>query len=560
MLNRKRRSRTLVIEALEQRELLDASAELVVDLDAVPVSMSNSPISVVTEADNATYATVGQVDDSGYRSSSLWRIDGDVPRQIAEHVYSVGDFVEDQLYFISRQELWKTDGTEEGTTRVVGMQEGGGFGNLTALDERLFYTERDELWVTDGTESGTTMVADVDPVRGLCLVPGTRCIERARNAPDIRGLREFNGSLFFTVPRGGATELWSSDGTEVGTEIIATMPGTAHAREFKGELIFTVQRGDQSELWISDGTTDGTMAVATIPGEVRVLAASARQVFLKSEHLGLWRTDGTHEGTYQLSIVPVHQTSTVVGERLFYLASLESVGQELWVSDGTVEGTHLVKEIVPGRIGCGIASMIAVDFALYFSAFDAEGNPGLWKSDGTEQGTVLVKSGSLMPYLAVGETLILVGSEPETGRELWKSDGTAEETVLVLDLHAGRRNSIPERAWEAVVHRGMLYFTAYGRRAEGLDLWRIPLDSLQGTSSVAPQAGDANGDGRFDQLDVVTLLQAGKYNTSDAATFEQGDFNGDGLFNQLDIVAALQTANYLQGPYTAETERENHEV
>ena len=33
------------------------------------------------------------------------------------------------------------------------------------------------------------------------------------------------------------------------------------------------------------------------------------------------------------------------------------------------------------------------------------------------------------------------------------------------------------------------------------------------------------------------------------ATFEQGDWNGDGVFDQLDIVAALQTGNYLQGPY-----------
>ncbi len=31
----------------------------------------------------------------------------------------------------------------------------------------------------------------------------------------------------------------------------------------------------------------------------------------------------------------------------------------------------------------------------------------------------------------------------------------------------------------------------------------------------------------------------------------EGDWNGDGLFNQLDIIAALQTGNYLQGPYAS---------
>jgi ELWxxDGT repeat protein len=36
------------------------------------------------------------------------------------------EFVEDELYFVSGKDLWRTDGTEEGTARVVGMQEGGG--------------------------------------------------------------------------------------------------------------------------------------------------------------------------------------------------------------------------------------------------------------------------------------------------------------------------------------------------------------------------------------------------------------------------------------------------
>ncbi len=35
------------------------------------------------------------------------------------------------------------------------------------------------------------------------------------------------------------------------------------------------------------------------------------------------------------------------------------------------------------------------------------------------------------------------------------------------------------------------------------------------------------------------------------ATFEQGDWNGDGIFDQDDIIAALQTGNYLQGPYAS---------
>ena len=57
--------------------------------------------------------------------------------------------------------------------------------------------------------------------------------------------------------------------------------------------------------------------------------------------------------------------------------------------------------------------------------------------------------------------------------------------------------------------------------------------------------GDSNEDGRFDQLDLVQVLQGGKYQTGQPASFGEGDWNGDAVFSQLDIVAALQIENYL---------------
>ena len=52
-------------------------------------------------------------------------------------------------------------------------------------------------------------------------------------------------------------------------------------------------------------------------------------------------------------------------------------------------------------------------------------------------------------------------------------------------------------------------------------------------------------------MDITAVLGAGKYRTGEAAEWRQGDWDGDGAFDQLDIVAALQTGNYLQGPYVA---------
>ncbi len=77
------------------------------------------------------------------------------------------------------------------------------------------------------------------------------------------------------------------------------------------------------------------------------------------------------------------------------------------------------------------------------------------------------------------------------------------------------------------------------------------------------QAGDADEDLDFDQLDLVRVQVAAKYLTGQLATWGQGDWNGapggnpgsppagDGLFNQRDIVAAQQAGLYLRGRYAA---------
>jgi hypothetical protein len=74
------------------------------------------------------------------------------------------------------------------------------------------------------------------------------------------------------------------------------------------------------------------------------------------------------------------------------------------------------------------------------------------------------------------------------------------------------------------------------------------------TAFVPIQAGDADQDLDFDQLDLVQVQQAAKYLTGQPATFEEGDWNRDGVFDNLDIVAALQMGRYLQGPYAAEAD------
>jgi hypothetical protein len=90
-------------------------------------------------------------------------------------------------------------------------------------------------------------------------------------------------------------------------------------------------------------------------------------------------------------------------------------------------------------------------------------------------------------------------------------------------------------------------------------------DRVAVTSSGTPvtvlQAGDADQDLDFDQLDLVQVQIAGKYLTGQVATWGDGDWDGapggvpgspptgDGVFDQRDIIAALAADHYLTGPY-----------
>jgi hypothetical protein len=48
----------------------------------------------------------------------------------------------------------------------------------------------------------------------------------------------------------------------------------------------------------------------------------------------------------------------------------------------------------------------------------------------------------------------------------------------------------------------------------------------------------------FNEVDMQQVTQEGKYLTGPMATYAEGDWNGDGVFNQRDIVAALQAGSF----------------
>src|SRR5262249_21860239 len=123
-------------------------------------------------------------------------------------------------------ELWKSDGTFNGTVMVKDIFAGsqgntpnsGSPSQLTVVGNMLFFAACDgngcELWKSDGTTNGTVMVKDSNGGVGHS---------------NPQELVAVNGQLFFTADDGvHGRELWVSDGTATGTRMVMDLrPGSA---------------------------------------------------------------------------------------------------------------------------------------------------------------------------------------------------------------------------------------------------------------------------------------------------------------------------------------------
>jgi ELWxxDGT repeat protein len=104
-------------------------------------------------------------------------------------------------------ELWKSDGTPDGTRIVKDIRSGGDSSSplhLTSVSGRLFFAADDgdhsiELWTSDGVASGTILVKDIN--------------QKTRSA-EASLLTNMKNKLFFSADDGyHGLELWMSDGT-----------------------------------------------------------------------------------------------------------------------------------------------------------------------------------------------------------------------------------------------------------------------------------------------------------------------------------------------------------
>jgi ELWxxDGT repeat protein len=181
---------------------------------------SNKSLEVTFPLSNTKAIAVSRID------SSIWVTDGTLPGtfQISPDIKfeGSGGLISGQLIFrgsnaTTGSEIYITDGSPGGTTLVSDIYSGtpsSDPGDFDQMNGFIYFSavtpaEGRELWRTNGTLAGTTLVKDI--------VPGPDSSNKINQYHIFT-----NGSYLLFAAGSAATgvELWKSDGTDAGTNLL----------------------------------------------------------------------------------------------------------------------------------------------------------------------------------------------------------------------------------------------------------------------------------------------------------------------------------------------------
>jgi ELWxxDGT repeat protein len=447
-----------------------------------------------------------------------------------QHVASI--VFDGAMYFVATTpatgaELWRSDGTAAGTQMVRDILPGPGDGIGQALGSSrrlpqfvsargmLFFIGSDglsgfELWRTDGSRDGTRLAIDLIPgQRGALSMNSYDCLpEIVATAPPAETLLVAGCRSDTDDTR----ELWQSDGSAAGTvrlESSAVMPAVI------GDTLYYVRRNedeggpDQLMRRRLDETQPTPVlpltwvAALTAVGDGLMLTAGTPETGEEP-----WWSDGTAAGTFLLRDIRGDDADTdprnliALGDLLLFSGDDGVHGRELWRSDASAAGTTLVADIAAGPANSNPSAPTRLADAILFIADDGVHGAEPWRSDGTAAGTWLLADVNPGPagsrasdFVVAGVRAFFYADDGARGAELWSTDGTAAGTRLALDIAPGALGSsrAPRPYLAGIDFRGALYFAA-DDGTHGSELWRSD-GSAAGTALVidlAPGAADAS--------------------------------------------------------------------
>jgi len=391
------------------------------------------------------------------------------------------------------RELWTVDANGQ-RSRLGDLNTSGSAnpGPFTVIGSQVYFPQDTdefgrEMWVSDGTLAGTSLYRDINRVAAASqseslAVAGSRIVFRHNAGQPWEGYRELGVGGGTTVtrvdlnPNGESNPQWL---TSVGNKVV-----------------FSANDGTETQLWVTDGTAVGTQVLLDINPSgndaVSDIVSMGGRVFFRANDgtngVELWETDGTVAGTRRLTNINPNGDSSpevlyVAGNRMFVAATDGTSGRELHTtSDGTnfvalgdnnTEGDHNPTAVMP------VGSMFV------YRGYDPLRGWEPWVTDGTVAGTRILADlnpqGDGDPQsltVLSGSKVLFTANDGTNGREPWITDGTVNGT-FILDIQTGPQNGGSSDPHWITVASGRAYMNAYNE-ARQRELW-ITDGTLVGT-------------------------------------------------------------------------------
>jgi ELWxxDGT repeat protein len=345
--------------------------------------------------------------------------------------------------------LWVSNGTTYGThpllkaAAIYDLRSAGKLAYFLVTQDERFPTEW-EMWRTDGTKDGTWRIRRVKQE----LTLDESFVHRKR--------------LYFRADASGSLTRWlSTDGTASRMRsVTSSNGGTALLQQpvaLQGTYYFlgrSTQSPVETNLYKLNGQTVSEAATVNA-GFDSVLHAAGKWLFITRYSVGetppqeavIWRSDGTAGGTIVIRDIQVTNRSiSFVGTKTLMVVASQTnrkgkdlTGQELWAvqNDGRA---RLIRDINPGADGSDIRFLQNAGGLTYFTADDGTGVQ-LWRTNGTSVGTVplplpyrLDRVFDLDAMAAVGKLLYFTLPEAKGNATLFRTDGTPDGTIRVTPI------------------------------------------------------------------------------------------------------------------------------
>lgn len=394
----------------------------------------------------------------------------------AEKFIPAGDI----LYFPVRdqkgRELWRTDGTSEGTMRVIDVNKGtaDSYQVGTALGNSfVFVTKPSQLWVTTGDEAHTQSAGQITIDNETAEVLDIWTI----GDKVIVAATENSKVVLFEYSAGGNVSVLK----EVANDENVSM--TLSAANGAGRA-FVLQRYEafvyESEIWTTDGTVAGTKKIATYPDLIEDMTAHGNDLIFENSVRQVLKVS-VPAGT----IAELHDFADTSVDKLFSFTntkSLISTSDGVWVTDGTAANTSsLLEDVVD------VSEVYVFNNTAYFTGYNEnETKYNLYKSDGTIAGTQSTAGVSSSQIAMIDDKLIVPITTQESGMEIHTISG--ENVALTKDINPGPLGS---DAQMFIVFKGKVFFVA-DDGTNGMEIWttdgtgagtQLLKNSVEGTTS-----------------------------------------------------------------------------